>query len=79
MTFAARPERGLAIPQSWDQRTPATPRDIVDVLRAPAFQDMLRAQGGEAAPSTPAEFAAFMASEPRRLKTLIEVGGLQIE
>ena len=54
-------------------------RDIVDVLRPPAFQDMLRAQGGEAAPTTPAEFAAFMASETLRLKTLIEAGGLQIE
>jgi tripartite-type tricarboxylate transporter receptor subunit TctC len=52
-------------------------RDIVDILRNPTFQEMLRAQGGEIAPSNPADFASFMASETLRLKKLIETVGLQ--
>ena len=50
--------------------------DIVDILRTPAFRDILLAQGAEAAPGTPAELTAFMASETRRLKNLIETSGL---
>ena len=54
-------------------------RDIVDVLRAPEFAAILRAQGAEIAPGTPAELAAFMASETARLKKLIDSIGIQIE
>jgi 5,10-methenyltetrahydromethanopterin hydrogenase len=36
----------------------------------------LQAQGATSAPGTPAEFAAFMASETLRLKKLIEASGL---
>jgi tripartite-type tricarboxylate transporter receptor subunit TctC len=62
-------------------RTPAAivdklNRDIVDILRIPAFQDSLRQQGAEAAPGTPAELSAFMANERRRLKGIIEAAGL---
>jgi tripartite-type tricarboxylate transporter receptor subunit TctC len=54
-------------------------RDTVDVLRPSAFQEMLRTQGAEAAPGTPAELAAFMASETLRLKTLVETTGLVMD
>lgn len=51
-------------------------RDIVDILRTPAFRDVLQGQGAVAAPGTPAEFASFMASETVRLRKLIEASGL---
>jgi tripartite-type tricarboxylate transporter receptor subunit TctC len=51
-------------------------RDIVEVLRTPALQDILRTQGATAAPGTPGEFASFMASETIRLRKLIEASRL---
>jgi tripartite-type tricarboxylate transporter receptor subunit TctC len=54
-------------------------QDIVGILRTPEFQDMLRAQGGEAVPGTPAEFATFMAGETLRLKKLIETTGVRMD
>jgi tripartite-type tricarboxylate transporter receptor subunit TctC len=53
--------------------------DIVEILQTPALKDALRTQGAEAAPSTPAEFASFIASETKRLKRLIETAGLRID
>jgi tripartite-type tricarboxylate transporter receptor subunit TctC len=53
-------------------------RDIVEILRSPEFQDLLRAQGAEVAPGTPDEFASFIASETRRLKQLIERVGIRM-
>jgi tripartite-type tricarboxylate transporter receptor subunit TctC len=50
--------------------------DIVEILRTPAFRDILQAQGATAAPGTPAELAAFMASETVRLRKLIGASGL---
>jgi tripartite-type tricarboxylate transporter receptor subunit TctC len=50
--------------------------DIVEILRTPAFRDILQAQGATAAPGTPAELASFMASETLRLKKLIDESGL---
>jgi len=50
--------------------------DIVEILRAPAFRDILQAQGATAAPGTPAELTAFMASETIRLRKLIEASGI---
>jgi len=54
-------------------------RDIVDILRTPEFKAILRAQGAETAPSTPAELTAFIASESARLKKLIESIGIRME
>jgi len=54
-------------------------RDIVDVLRTPEFVAMLRKQGAEPAPSTPAELAAFIASETARLKKLIAEAGVRMD
>ncbi len=53
--------------------------DIVEVLREPAFVEGLRKQGGEVAPSTPSEFAAFIKSESARLKALVEATGIRLD
>lgn len=54
-------------------------RQIVEILQSPGMRDKLRTQGAEAAPGTPAEFAAFMASETLRLRQLIEITGLRAD
>ena len=54
-------------------------RDIVDVLRSPGFEVLIKAQGAEIAPSTPAELTEFMASETARLKKLIEATGIRTD
>ena len=54
-------------------------RHIGAILQSDDMRDVLRAQGAEAAPGTPAEFAAFMASETLRLKWLIETTGLRLD
>jgi len=51
-------------------------RDVGEIMRTPAMQDMLRTQGAEAAPGTPDEFAAFIASETVRLKKVVDTAGL---
>ena len=53
--------------------------DIVAILRDPAFVDGLRRQGAEVAPGSPAELAAFIASESARLRQLIEKTGLRVD
>src|SRR5262245_25204963 len=54
-------------------------RRLVEMLQSSEMRDKLQAQGAEAAPGTPAEFADFMASETVRLKTLIETTGLRVD
>jgi tripartite-type tricarboxylate transporter receptor subunit TctC len=54
-------------------------RDIVEALRSPELEPILRAQGAEIAPSAPNEFATFIASETARLKKLIDAVGVRIE
>jgi tripartite-type tricarboxylate transporter receptor subunit TctC len=53
-------------------------RDIVEVVRTAAFQAMLRAQGAEISPGTPADFATFISRETARLKALIEATGVRM-
>lgn len=65
-------------------RTPAAVvaklnRDIVEILRTPAMRTTLLAQGAEAAPGTPDEFAAYINSESAKMKKLIEVTGMRAE
>ena len=38
-------------------------RDVVSILRLPEAREALLAQGAEAVPNSPAEFAAFQQSE----------------
>jgi tripartite-type tricarboxylate transporter receptor subunit TctC len=54
-------------------------RDIGEILRTSAMRTMLLAQGAEAAPGTPDEFAAFIRSESAKMKKLIEVTGMRAE
>jgi tripartite-type tricarboxylate transporter receptor subunit TctC len=53
-------------------------RDLVEILRTSAFRNILQAQGATAATGTPAELAAFMASETVRLRNLIAASGLSV-
>jgi tripartite-type tricarboxylate transporter receptor subunit TctC len=54
-------------------------RDIGDILRTPAMQTTLLAEGAEAAPGTPDEFAAFIRSESAKMKKLIELTGMRAD
>jgi tripartite-type tricarboxylate transporter receptor subunit TctC len=54
-------------------------RDIVDIMRTPSMQQTLQAQGAEVAVGTPAEFAAFIASETARLKKVIDASGMRLD
>jgi tripartite-type tricarboxylate transporter receptor subunit TctC len=54
-------------------------REIVEILRSSEMRTTLLAQGAEAAPGTPDEFAAFISSESAKMKKLIEVTGMRAE
>jgi len=54
-------------------------RDIGEILQTPAMQTTLLAQGAEAAPGTPGEFAAFINSESAKMKRLIELTGMRVD
>jgi len=53
-------------------------REIGEILQTPAMQTMLLAQGAQAAPGTPDQFAAFINSESAKMKKLIEVTGMRV-
>lgn len=50
-------------------------RDVVDILRAPETVANLQARGTEAAPTTPAEFAAFIRAEIPKWGKVIKATG----
>lgn len=54
-------------------------RDIGEILRTPEMRTLLLAQGAEAAPGTPDEFAAFINSESAKMKRLIELTGMRAD
>jgi tripartite-type tricarboxylate transporter receptor subunit TctC len=54
-------------------------RDIGEILHTPAMQATLLAQGAQAAPGTPGEFAAFVKSESAKMKRLIELTGMRAD
>jgi tripartite-type tricarboxylate transporter receptor subunit TctC len=54
-------------------------RDVGDILRSPEMRAALIAQGAEAAPGTPDEFAAFIRSESAKMKTLVELTGMRAD
>ncbi len=54
-------------------------RDINEILQTPAMRTTLLAQGAEAAPGTPGEFAAFINSESAKMKRLIELTGMRVD
>jgi tripartite-type tricarboxylate transporter receptor subunit TctC len=54
-------------------------RDIGEILRTPEMRTILLAQGAEAAPGTPDEFAAYINSEAAKMKRLIELTGMRAD
>jgi tripartite-type tricarboxylate transporter receptor subunit TctC len=54
-------------------------RDIGEILQTPEMQTTLLAQGAEAAPGTPDEFAAFIKNESAKMKRLIELTGMRAD
>ncbi|HEY6722049.1 MAG TPA: tripartite tricarboxylate transporter substrate binding protein [Burkholderiales bacterium] len=54
-------------------------RDIGEILRTPEMRTILLAQGAEAAPGTPDEFAAYINSEAAKMKRLIELTGMRVD
>jgi tripartite-type tricarboxylate transporter receptor subunit TctC len=54
-------------------------RDVGEILRTPAMRALLLAQGAEAAPGTPEEFAAYINSEAANMKKLVELTGMRAE
>lgn len=54
-------------------------RDMIEVLRTPATQAWILAQGAEPSPGTPGEFAAFIKSETSKWKKVIEVSGTKVD
>jgi len=53
-------------------------RDVGDILRSPEMRAALLAQGAEAAPGSPEDFAAFMRSESASMKSLVEMTGMRV-
>jgi len=51
-------------------------REIVAILRVPEIQKPMLAEGGELAPSTPEEFAAFLRSEVSKWAKVIKQAGI---
>lgn len=54
-------------------------REIGEILQTPEMRKTLLAQGAEAAPGTPEEFAAFINSESAKMKNLIELTGMRVD
>jgi hypothetical protein len=51
----------------------------VQVLSAPDMRERLIAQGAEAAPDTPAEFARFIADEQARYARIVKASGARVD
>jgi tripartite-type tricarboxylate transporter receptor subunit TctC len=54
-------------------------RDVGEILRTQEMRTLLVAQGAEAAPGTPEEFAAYISSEASKMKRLIELTGMRAD
>jgi tripartite-type tricarboxylate transporter receptor subunit TctC len=54
-------------------------RDVGEILRTPEMRSVLLAQGAEAAPGTPEEFAAYIKSEAANMKKLVELTGMHAD
>jgi tripartite-type tricarboxylate transporter receptor subunit TctC len=53
--------------------------DVVKILKSPEMRERLAAQGAEAAPTTPAEFAAFIAAEVRKYAKIVKASGAKVD
>jgi len=52
---------------------------VTKVLSAPAMRARLEAQGAEAAPDTPAEFASFIDAELVKYAKIVKASGAKVE
>lgn len=53
--------------------------DVTRILNAPEMRDRLIAQGAEPAPTSPAEFAQFVAGELVRYARIVKASGAKVE
>ena len=53
--------------------------DVVKVLNAPDVREKMLAQGAEPAPTTPAEFAAFIAKERDKYARIVKASGAKVD
>ena len=53
--------------------------DVVKILNSPDMREKLTAQGAEAAPDTPAEFAAFIGRELAKYARIVKVSGAKVD
>jgi tripartite-type tricarboxylate transporter receptor subunit TctC len=53
--------------------------DVVRILKSPDMKERLATQGAEAAPDTPAEFAAFIARELERYQKIVRISGAKVD
>ena len=53
--------------------------DVVKILKSPEMRERLMAHGAEAAPTTPAEFAAFIAAEIPRYAKIVKASGAKVD
>ena len=58
---------------------PRLSREIGEILKTPEMQTTLVAQGPQAAPGTPEEFAAFISKESAKMKKLIDLTGMRVD
>ena len=53
--------------------------DVTRILSSPDMRERLAAQGAEAAPTTPAEFSAFIASELPKYARIVKASGAKVD
>ena len=53
--------------------------DVVKILRSPEMRERMVAQGAEPAPTTPAEFAAFIATELPKYAKIVKASGAKVD
>jgi tripartite-type tricarboxylate transporter receptor subunit TctC len=53
--------------------------EVVKLLDAPEMRERLAAQGAEAAPTSPEQFGAFVASEARKYARIVKLSGAKVD
>ncbi|MEP7182331.1 MAG: tripartite tricarboxylate transporter substrate binding protein [Betaproteobacteria bacterium] len=53
--------------------------DVVTILKSPEMRDRLAAQGAEAAPTTPTEFAQFIGRELTKYARIVKASGAKVD
>jgi tripartite-type tricarboxylate transporter receptor subunit TctC len=53
--------------------------DVVRILDSPEMRERLLAQGAEPAPTTPAQFAAFIAAELPKYARIVKASGAKVD